>query len=144
MAGEPTAAGEFRRGLNPYNVMVGALSALAAGVVVLLATLTGGAPDVLGHGAPLQAIVVALALFLLITGLHTAAHTYFGWRFARGIRAARGGDDSRAVRLLAPIERRGMSHYDPEGHARRTLDASRASVALTSSTPSRSARNQNL
>ena len=122
----PTAASEFRRGLNPYNLMVGALSALAAGLGALLATRFGGAPDVLGYGALFQAIVVVVALFVVITGLHTATHTYFGWRFARGIHAAEAGDHARAARLLAPVERRGMTHYDPGGHAQRTLKTSRA------------------
>ena len=57
----PTASSEFRRGLNPYNLRVGA----------------GG-----------RARAAALGLFVIITGMHTATHRYFGWRFARGIRAA--------------------------------------------------------
>ena len=125
----PTAASEFRRGLNPYNLMVGALAALAVAVATLLATALGAAPDLLGQGGPAQALVVGLMLFLVITGMHTATHTYFGWRFARGIRAAEAGDHGRAARLLAPVERRGMTHYDEGGHAQRTLARARAALA---------------
>ena len=126
MPGQPTAATEFRRGLDAYNLMVGALSSAALGVVTLLGTATGVAPDVLGRGAPLQALAAALALFVVITSMHTAAHTYFGWRFDRGIRAAATGNHARALRLLAPVDRPGMSHYDPEGNARGALASSRA------------------
>jgi hypothetical protein len=122
----PTAASEFRRGLNAYNLMVGVVASLAGGVAALLATALGAAPDVLGLGSLAQALGVGLLLFVVITGLHTATHTYFGWRFARGIRAAESGDHARAARLLAPVERRGMTHYDEGGHARRTLAACRA------------------
>jgi hypothetical protein len=121
MAPGPTAASEFRRGLNPYNLMVGAVSALALGAATFVATLSGVAPDVLARGAALLALLAALGLFVIITAMHTATHTYFGWRFARGIRAAGAGEHRRAARLLAPVERRGMSHYDPGGHARRIL-----------------------
>src|SRR2546427_342431 len=79
----PTAASEFRRGLNPYNLMVGAVAALALGAVTLVATLAGVAPDLLARGAATQALAAALGLFVIITGMHTATHTYFGWRFAR-------------------------------------------------------------
>jgi hypothetical protein len=85
---------------------------------------------VLGLGAVAQALGAALALFVTITGIHTAAHTYFGWRFDRGLRAATAGEHRRAVRLLAPVERQGMSHYDPDGSARRALSASRASLGF--------------
>ena len=126
----PRATSELRRGLNAYNLRVGALSATALGVVMLAATVTGTVLDVLGLGAVAQALGAALALFVTITGIHTAAHTYFGWRFDRGLRAATAGEHRRAVRLLAPVERQGMSHYDPDGSARRALGASRE--ALTS------------
>jgi hypothetical protein len=127
--GQPTAATEFRRGLDADNLRIGALAAAALGVATWLATAAGAAPDLLGRGAGPQAVVAALALFVLITALHTTAHTYFGWRFARGLRAAAAGDHRRALGLLAPVERSGMSHYDPEGSVRRALDACRAALA---------------
>ncbi|HTO10694.1 MAG TPA: hypothetical protein VMQ51_03920 [Candidatus Binatia bacterium] len=129
----PTAASEFRRGLNPYNLMVGALAALALGAVTLVATRAGVAPDLFLLGAGRQALGAALGLFVIITGMHTATHTYFGWRFARGIRAAGTGEHARATRLLAPVERPGMSHYDPGGHVQKTLEASRAALDATAS-----------
>lgn len=124
----PTASSEFRRGLNPYNLMVGAVAALALGVATLVATLAGLAPDLFLLGAGTQAAAAALGLFVIITGMHTATHTYFGWRFARGIRAAGAGEHARAARLLAPVERPGMSHYDPGGYAQKMLDASRSAL----------------
>jgi hypothetical protein len=125
MPRQPTAATEFRRGLNAFNVMVGVVSSAALGVGTLGATAIGAVPDLLGLGAGPQALAAALGLFVLITALHTAAHTYLGWRFDRGIRAADAGEHRRAVRLLTPVEGRGMSHYDPDGAARRALDVSR-------------------
>src|SRR5262245_1051851 len=103
----PTAASEFRRGLNPENLMVGGAAAVGLGAVTLVATLAGLAPDLFRLGAAGQALATALGLFVIITGMHTATHTYFGWRFARGIRAARAGHHARAVSLLAPVERPG-------------------------------------
>lgn len=125
----PTAASEFRRGLDPYNLMVGAVAAVVLGVATLLATRAGFVPDLFRHGAGRQALAASLGLFVIITGMHTATHTYFGWRFARGIRAAAAGQHARAARLLAPVERPGMSHYDPGGHVQHTLDASRLARA---------------
>jgi hypothetical protein len=125
MPGQPTAASELRRGVDAYNLMVGALSSTALALVTWLATVAGLAPDALGQGAVVQALAVALALFVLLTGLHTAAHTYFGWRFDRGIRAAAAGDHARAVRLLAPVARAGMGHYDLDGSAHGALACSR-------------------
>ena len=131
MPNQPTAASELRRGLNRYNLVVGLASAVALGVAVLLATATGLIPDVLGRGAAPQAFVAALGLFVLITAIHTGAHTYLGWRFDRGIRAATAGDHRRAVRLLTPAGRPGLDHYDPDGTARRTLQSSRAAMHRT-------------
>lgn len=127
----PTAASEFRRGLNPTNLMVGAGAAVALGVATLVATLAGVVPDLFRLGATGQAAAAALGLFVIITGMHTATHTYFGWRFAKGIRAAGAGEHVRAARLLAPVERPGMPHYDPGGHAQRMLAASRAALDAT-------------
>jgi hypothetical protein len=128
----PTASSEFRRGLNPYNLMVGALAALALGGTTLVTTRAGLAPDLFLLGAGTQAAAAALGLFVIITGMHTATHTYFGWRFARGIRAAGAGEHARAARLLAPVERPGMSHYDPGGYAQKMLDASRSALTPVS------------
>lgn len=125
----PTAASELRRGLNTYNLMVGAVAAIALGAITLVATRAGVAPDLFLLGAGTQALAAALGLFVIITGMHTATHAYFGWRFARGIRAAAAGQHARAARLLAPVERAGMRHYDPDGHARTTLDASRTALS---------------
>jgi len=124
----PTAASEFRRGLNTYNLMVGAGAAVALGVAALVATRAGVVPDLFLLGAGRQALAAALGLFVIITGMHTATHTYFGWRFARGIRAAGAGEHARAARLLAPVERPGMGHYDPGGYARTMLTASRTAL----------------
>jgi hypothetical protein len=123
------AARELRRGLSADNLRFGALAAAALGVVALLATRSGAAPDVLGRGALVQALVAAGALFVTLTVMHTAAHTYFGWRFERGLRAAGAGEHRRAVQLLGPVERPGMGHYDLDGAARRALQASRAALA---------------
>ena len=124
----PTAASEFRRGLNAYNLIVGAVAAVALGIATLVATLAGVAPDLFRLGAGPQALAAALGLFVIITGIHTATHTYFGWRFAEGIRAAGTGEHARAVRLLAPVERPGMTHYDPGGDVQRMLDHARAAL----------------
>jgi len=48
----PSAASELRRGLNAYNMRVGALSAAALGVAMLAATVTGTVPPV-AYGAPM-------------------------------------------------------------------------------------------
>ena len=64
--------------------------------------------------------------------MHTATHTYFGWRFARGIRAAGAGQHTRAARLLAPVERPGMRHYDPGGDAQTMLDRARERAVIRS------------
>ena len=124
----PTASSEFRRGLDPYNLMVGAVAAIALGAATLVTTLAGVVPDPFLLGAGRQALGAALGLFVIITGMHTATHTYFGWRFARGIQAAGAGRHAQAARLLAPVERPGMSHYDPGGYAKRMLETSRTAL----------------
>jgi hypothetical protein len=133
MPSGPTAASEFRRGLDPYNLMVGGAAAIVLGAATLVVTLAGVAPDLVARGAAVQAVAAAFGLFVIITGMHTGTHAYFGWRFARGIRAAGAGEHARAACLLAPIERLGMSHYDPGGHAQRTLAASRAALGAAAS-----------
>jgi hypothetical protein len=77
-----------------------------------------------GHGACAQALAAATVFFVLTTALHTAVHAWFGWRFQRGIEASQRGDHVLARRLLSPVTRRGMSHYDEEGHARAAYDRS--------------------
>ena len=124
----PTASSEFRRGLNSYTLMVGVVAAVVLGAATLVATRAGVVPDLFLTGAGTQALAAALGLFVIITGMHTATHTYFGWRFARGIRAAGAGEHARAARLLAPVERPGMSHYDPGGYAQKMLNVSRTAL----------------
>ncbi len=124
-----TAASEFRRSFSAYNLTVGAVPSAGIGIVVAFLTALGVVPDVLEVGTIVQSVVVAALLFAMITGMHAVAHTYFGWRFARGIRASAAGDHRRAIRLLAPVEARGMSHYDAEGDALRALVASRGAVS---------------
>ena len=124
----PTVSSELRRALDRVSLMVGAVAALALGAATLLATLGGLAPDLLGLGTAAQALAVALGLFVIITGMHTAAHAYFGWRLARGVRAAAAGRYADAVRLLSPVERSGMRHYDLDGDAQRSLEQARANL----------------
>jgi hypothetical protein len=135
MPRQPTAASELRRGLDAYNLLVGALSSLALGLLILIGGSSGFVPDVVGRGVLAQSVVAALVLFVIITGMHTVVHTYFGWRFDRGIRAAADDDHARALRLLGPVERPGMGHYDPEGRARAALAACRAALQLPSGGP---------
>jgi hypothetical protein len=129
---EPSLGAEFRRGLDPYNLSVGAGAAVALGAAVLAGTAAGVVPDILGTGAAGQGLAAALGLFVTITGLHTGAHAYVGWRLGRGLRAHRAGDHRRALSLLRVVEGRGMSHYDPGGHARRALAESRAALTARS------------
>ena len=133
--GEPSLRSEFRRGLDGYNLTVGAVAAVALGVFVAGATRWHAVPDVAGGGAVGQGLIAALGLFVAITGVHTAGHAYFGWRLQRGLRAHRVGDHAGALRLLRVVERRGMTHYDVGGHAARALTASRTALA-----PSRATR----
>jgi hypothetical protein len=116
-AGEVTLRSELRRGVNAFNLAVGAVLGAAAGVAVYAL-----------FGAGALAVAVALGVFGFTTGLHTAAHAYYGWRFERGIRASREGDHARAVALLGAVARRGMDHYDEAGAARRALAASQTAV----------------
>lgn len=126
----PTLASEFRRGLNAFNLTVGTLTSLVTGALVHAGASAGWIPDLLGRGALVQTVAVALVMMFLTTGLHTAAHSYFGWRFERGIKAHHAGEHTAAIVLLAPVEGREMDHYDPDGHALAALQASRE---LTSS-----------
>ena len=102
----PTASSELRRGLNRHNLMVGAAAALALGAATLAATGAGVLPDLFLLGPGRQSLAAALGLFVIITGMHTATHTYFGWRFARGIRAAGAGEHARAPACWRPSSAR--------------------------------------
>lgn len=125
----PTFASEFRRGLNAFNLTVGTLTSLATGALVHVGMSTGWVPDLMGRGVLWQSVFAACVMMVLTTGLHTAAHSYFGWRFERGIRAHHAGEHEEAVRLLAAVEGREMDHYDPDGHALAALQGSRAELA---------------
>ena len=120
----PSFRSELKRGLNLYNLSVGFMTAVTVGATSFFLI-----PDLSDRGRGVQSIVVALAVFLLITGIHTAAHAYFGWRFGRGVAASRAGDHRRAAALLASLDRRGMDHYDISSAARRALVRSRAALA---------------
>ena len=128
MVDEPTAASEFRRSFSADNLTFGAVPSIAIGAVVALLTWLGTVPDVLEAGAIVQSVAVTALLFSMITAMHAALHTYFGWRFAHGIRASAAGDHRRAVRFLSPVEARGMSHYDPQSRAVSALRTSRAAL----------------
>ncbi len=58
-----------------------------------------------------------LALFAVLTLLHTAAHATMGWVLERGLNAHCLGDHRRAERWLRPSSWKGMDHYDPNGVA---------------------------
>ncbi|MEW6281859.1 MAG: hypothetical protein AB1758_24850 [Candidatus Eremiobacterota bacterium] len=117
--GAPTLTDELRRGVNPFNLKVGVLSALALGALSYPAARAGWLPAVLP--AWQQALAVTGLLFALVTLLHTAAHGFMGWLFERGLAAHCRGDLRRAAWLLAPAEWRGMDHYDPNGVALEAL-----------------------
>ncbi len=129
----PGAEPSFRRGLrtgvSAFNVAVGGGVALVGGTATLVATRADLLPDLTGHDGWWESGGVALGLFTAITAFHTALHAYFGWRFGRGLAAHRAGDHARAARLLAPIARAGMEHYDEGGIGARTLTESRARCA---------------
>lgn len=121
----PTLVSEFWRGLNAFNLTVGTLTSLVTGGLVHMGMAIQLIPDLMNRGTLWQSGVAALVMMVLTTGLHTAAHSYFGWRFERGIKAHHEGRHEEAVRLLAPVEGREMDHYDPDGHAMAALRASR-------------------
>ncbi|MGE0492461.1 MAG: hypothetical protein AB7S38_24820 [Vulcanimicrobiota bacterium] len=123
MSGPPSFASEFKRGLNAFNLTVGGVTSVAVALGLYLA-----APDLLGLGQAGQATVGGLLTMLLTTGLHTAGHAYFGWRFERGIAAHQRGDHRAAVGLLAVVEKHEMDHFDPEGYALRALQSSRVAL----------------
>lgn len=109
----PSLHSELRRAFNAYNLGVAALAAVAVGGVFA------------GLGVPMLGLKCAAAAFVLITLLHAAMHAWFGWRLGRGLSALEQGDPARACALLALLDRPGMDHYDPEGHARTALAQAR-------------------
>jgi hypothetical protein len=126
----PSFAVELRRGLNAYNLRVGALTGAGGGIALGAATASGAFPMVVAMADPrlallAQSAVGALATFVFTTALHTAVHAYFGWRFGRGIAASEEGRHAEAIALLSPVTMAGMDHYDPGGHASRALETSR-------------------
>lgn len=121
----PTLASEFRRGLNAFNLTVGSLTSLATAALLYLSATQGWVPDLTARGESFQAAAGGFLMMVLTTGLHTAAHSYFGWRFERGLRAHHNGEHEIAIKLLAPAESRGMDHYDPDGYALKALRRSR-------------------
>lgn len=126
----PSFSVELRRGVNAYNLRIGALAGAGGGIALGAATATGAFPMVVPVADPHLALVAqsagaALATFVFATVLHTAVHAYFGWRFGRGIAASEEGRHAEAIALLSPVTLAGMDHYDPGGHASRALEASR-------------------
>lgn len=126
MSGPPTLASEFKRGLNAFNLSVGFVTAVAGSGVAYALTRQLLIPDLFARGPGFQALLAGLLLMTLTTGLHTAGHAYFGWRFERGLRAFAKGDYPLAVRLLAVVEKPEMDHFDPEGYALKALQESRS------------------
>lgn len=120
----PTFSGEFRRGVNAFNLSVGFMTSLTTGVLSFYLL-----PDLFDLGLLTQALLAAMIMMFLTTGLHTAGHAYFGWRFERGIEAHNMGDHAKAVALLSVVEKKEMDHFDPAGFALRSLQASRAALS---------------
>ena len=116
--GAPTLAAELRRGVNGYNLTVGAVAAAGLGGLLYLATRSLW-----------QAAAGTLALFVLLTALHTFAHGLMGWMFERGLRLHCQGRPRQALRWLALADRPGMDHYDPHGVARAALAEIRRTLA---------------
>ena len=123
---EPTFWGELKRGVNLFNLSVGIVTSVT--VAGLMYTFVPEPLFALGRGG--QALAAGATMMFLTTGLHTAGHAYFGWRFERGIQASRQGEHDRAIALLSVVEKKEMDHFDPEGHALTALRLSRE--ALTS------------
>ncbi len=117
----PTLKSELRRGVNAFNLTVGFLTSITLGA---LAYFTVPPLHSLTHSG-----LLALLVMFLTTGLHTAGHAYFGWRFEKGIRAFQEGRFQEAVMLLGVVERKEMDHFDPDGVALRALQESRAMLA---------------
>lgn len=100
---------EIRRSLSVSNLMTAAIPAViffcvAVGFSVLPA---------------LQALAVCTAIWATTTTLHSAAHGYYGWRYARGLQCVQRGDLARGRALLKPVQSAWGEHYDPAGDVRR-------------------------
>jgi hypothetical protein len=107
---------EIRRALDRHSLLLAAMTSLVLAVPVYL-VVERFAPGAGRSGA--IAVLFAVATFGAITLLHVTLHAYFGWRFARGIRAAMRGRTRLARRLLALRAWPGMAHYDASGEALR-------------------------
>lgn len=116
--GAPTFQAELKRGVNPYNLSVGAISSIGLGSLVGLSGLLPGSRWTAG-------ILTSLALFLALTLLHTLAHATMGFLFERGLEAHCRGNFRQAKRWLAPAAWKGMEHYDPNGVALQALQECR-------------------
>ncbi len=119
---KPSFTSEFKRGLNLYNLSVGFLAGL-----IIAALFFGLSKSQILEFPPLVALWVGGGIFLLTTLFHTVVHSYFGWRFQKGIQASLKGEHEDAIKWLSAVEWKGMDHYDEEGNARRFLHKSRES-----------------
>ena len=115
--GAPTFADELRRGVNPFNLGVGALTALVFGALSGGAALAGWLP----YPPFVTGLAAGIGLFALITLLHTMAHATMGLVFEHGLKAYCRGDYRTARRWLQAAAWKGMDHYDPAGVARAAL-----------------------
>lgn len=131
----PTLGSELRRGVNAYNLGVALLAAIFISGVEYVLSRAGFLPLLLSERPLVQALGVGSILFLVMTLLHIAAHSYFGWRFQRGVAAFSAGNTTQALRLLAIVERPGIDHYDIQGSIRRLVQDLRRQDRVTSSTP---------
>jgi len=128
----PGARSELKRALNRYNLTVGFGAAFTLALLSIFAMRLEGFSLLFGETALDQGVMIGIAAFLLITLLHTTVHVFFGWRFGRGLTAARSGDYAKAARLLRFRRRRGAEHYDPENHALNALTRlDRGDLAIT-------------
>ena len=116
----PTLKGELRRGVNAFNLSVGLVTSLAVSLLSYFVM-----PDLFKIGILQQSVLLGVATMILTTGLHTAGHAYFGWRFEKGVSASQSGQHEQAVRLLSVVEKKEMDHFDPHGVALQALQKSR-------------------
>lgn len=121
----PTLRSELRRGVSAYNLGVAFVAALGLSAVVYVLTRAGFVPVLIGATPITQALVIGAVLFTIISLMHIAMHSYFGWRFERGVAALSSGRAEKALRLLAIVERAGMDHYDLDGSVRRLVESLR-------------------
>lgn len=119
--GAPTFVDELKRGVNPFNLGVGAITAVAFGFLSGGAALAGWLP----YSPVLVASVAGISLFVLVTVLHTLAHAGMGLVFEHGLKAYCRGDYRTARRWLQAAGWKGMDHYDPQGVALAALNECR-------------------